>query len=123
MLICLGFYRRKPGLGLEEFRRIWTEEFGILHARNAEITRYLRRYVQHQLSPQTDWPNPFIGFDGFSEAWFDSAEDRKAMHATKYSQEVLIPMMHTFLDMENSKIAAYDSQVYQVGGAPPLFPR
>jgi len=123
MLICLGFYKRKAGLSVEEFRRMWSEEYGPLYSKNAEITRYLRRYVQHRLAPQTDWPNPFVGFDAFSESWFDNAEDRKTMQATKYYQEVLKPLAERFLDMENSKFAAYDDQVYQVGGPPPLYPR
>jgi hypothetical protein len=123
MLITLGFYKRKNGITTEEFRRIWSEEYGPLYSQSPEVTRYLRRYVQHRLSPQTDWPTPFVGYDGFSESWFDSAEDRKAMHETKYCQEVLKPMMERFLDLENSKFAAYDDQVYQIGGPPPLFQR
>ena len=119
MLITLGFYRRKPGFSVEDFRRIWSEEYGPHYQRSDDITRYLRRYVQHRLSPQTDWPTAFVGFDGFSEAWFDSADDRNKMQATKYYQEVLKPMADKFLDLENSKSAAYDSQVYQIGAAPP----
>src|SRR5690606_5550966 len=99
MLVTLGFYKRKPGLSTEEFRRLWSEEYGPLYSKNEEITRYLRRYVQHRLSPQTDWPTPFVGYDGFSESWFDSADDRKAMQATKYYQEVLKPMAEKFLDL------------------------
>lgn len=121
MLITLGFYRRRPGLSVDEFRRIWSEEYGCLYKQSEEITRYLRRYVQHRLSPQTDWPTAFVGFDGFSEAWFESAEDRTKMQATKYYQEVLQPLMEKFLDLDNSTFAAYDSQIYQVGGPPLLF--
>lgn len=120
MLITLGFYKRKPGLSVEEFRHIWSVEYGTLYRTRPEITKYLRRYVQHRLSPQTDWPSQFVGFDGFSEAWFDSAEDRKAMQALPFYKEVLSPKMAEFLDLENSKFAAYDDQVYQVGGEPPL---
>ncbi|MGQ0699401.1 MAG: EthD domain-containing protein [Panacagrimonas sp.] len=123
MLITLGFYKRKPGLSIEDFRRIWCEEYGRLYGQRPEITQYLRRYVQHRLSPQTDWPGTFIGFDGFSEAWFENADARNAMQATPYYQAVLKPMVETFLDMENSKWVAYDDQVYQVGGPPPLFSR
>ena len=121
MLITLGFYKKKAGLSTEEFRRIWSTEYGPLYKGHPEITPYLRRYVQHRLSPQTDFPTQFIGFDAFSESWFDKAEDRAAMHATKFYREVLKPMAERFLDMENSKFAAYDDQVYQVGGKPPLF--
>jgi hypothetical protein len=121
MLINLGFYKRKPGLSVEEFRRIWSQEYGPLYSANSDITRYLRRYVQHRLSPQTDWPNPFVGFDGFSESWFESAADRKAMQGTKYYQEVLKPLAAEFLDMENSTMSAYDDQVVQVGGRSLLF--
>lgn len=121
MLITLGFYKRKAGLSTEEFRRIWSTEYGPLYNGHPDITRYLRRYVQHRLSPQTDFPTQFIGFDAFSESWFDSAADRLAMHATPFYSEVLKPMAERFLDLENSKFAAYDDQVYQVGGRPPLY--
>lgn len=122
MLITLGFYKRKPGLSHEEFCRIWSEVYGPLYD-HPEVTRYLRRYVQHRLTPQTDFPTQFVGYDGFSESWFDNADDRKALHATDYAKTHLKPMMAEFLDLENSNFAAYDSQVYQVGGAPPLYPR
>jgi hypothetical protein len=121
LLITLGFYKRKPGLSVEEFQRAWSTVYGPLYGKSPEITRFLRRYVQHRLTPQTDWPTGFVGFDGFSESWFETADDRKAMQASKYYQEVLKPMAEDFLDLENSKLAAYDSQVYQVGGPPPLF--
>lgn len=121
MLINLGFYKRKPGLSVEEFRRIWSEEYGPLYRNHPDVTRYLRRYVQHRLSPQTDWNNPFVGFDGFSESWFDNAEDRKAMQDTKYYHDVLKPMAAEFLDLENSMVSAYDDQVVQVGGRVRLF--
>ena len=49
MLITLGFYKRKPGLSVEEFRHIWSVEYGPLYRTRPEITKYLRRYVQHRL--------------------------------------------------------------------------
>jgi EthD domain len=98
LLITLGFYKRKPGLSVEEFQRIWSTVYGPLYGKSPELTRFLRRYVQHRLTPQTDWPTTFVGFDGFSESWFATVED-----------------------LENSKFAAYDSQVYQVGDPPTLF--
>ncbi|MGV6871919.1 EthD domain-containing protein [Pseudochelatococcus sp. B33] len=121
MLITLGFYKRKQGLSFEEFCQKWSVEYGSLYGTRPEVTRYLRRYVQHRLSPQTDFPAPFVGFDGFSESWYDSADDRKALHESKYFQTVLKPMAAEFLDLEKSTFAAYDSQVYQVGPAPELF--
>ncbi len=121
MLISLGFYKRKAGLSVEEFQRIWSTVYGPLYSKSPDVTRYLKRYVQHRLTPQTDWPTKFIGFDGIAESWYETAEDRKTMQATKYYQEVLKPMAEDFLDLENSQFAAYDSQVFQVGGPPPLF--
>lgn len=120
MIITLGFYKRKPGLSAEEFWRIWSTEYGPLYANNPDLTKYLRRYTQHQLRAPGDAAQ-FVGFDGFSEAWFERLEDRDAMHQLPYYQNVLKPLAERFLDLENSKFAAYDTQVYQVGGAPPLF--
>ncbi|MEO8297627.1 MAG: EthD domain-containing protein [Burkholderiales bacterium] len=123
MIITLGFYKRKPGLSTEDFWRIWSTEYGPLYANNPALHKYLRRYTQHQLKPQDDTPTQFVGFDGFSEAWFENAADRETMHQLPYYQEVLKPLAERFLDLENSKFAAYDTQVYQVGGPPPLFDR
>ena len=120
MLITLGFYKRKPGLSIEEFRRIWSSEYGVLYRDNDEVARYLRRYVQHHLSPPGGVSQAFVGFDGFSEAWFESAADRNALHDTRYYQQVIKPMAAQFLDLQNSQFAAYDTQIYQVGGPPNL---
>ena len=112
MIIYIGFYKRKPGLSVEEFHRLWSEEYGPLYSAIPEVKRHIRRYVQHRLENSE--------FDGFSEAWYDSPADREAMKAEPIYQEKIDPLVAAFLDMENSKFGATDSQAYQVGGPPEL---
>jgi hypothetical protein len=112
MLICIGFYKRKPGLSVEEFHRLWSGEYGPLYSAIPEVKRYIRRYVQHRLDNSE--------FDGFSESWYDSAVDREAMKAEPIYLEKIDPLVATFLDMEGSKFGVTDSQTFQVGGPPEL---
>lgn len=120
MLLLLGFYKRQPGLTHEEFCRIWSEEYGPLYRESPEITRLLRRYVQHRLTPVPGGAHSFIGFDGFSEAWFDNEEANQEMRKTKYYLEVLKPMTSRFLDLEGTIYSAHDDQIVQVGSKVPI---
>jgi hypothetical protein len=115
MIIQLGFYKRKPGMSTEEFRHYWSEVYGPLYAAYPEISRHLVRYVQHRLSPVVDHPDPPMPFDGFSEAWFKSVAASHALQREPLYIERIAPLAENFLDLENSKLMAYDSQVYQVG--------
>jgi hypothetical protein len=121
MLIKLGFYRRKPGLSLAEFHHLWSDVYGPLYGKHPELSRHLRRYVQHRVAPILDAMDQMVPFDGFSEVWFDNAEASEALVKEPLFLEKIAPLVSSFLDLENSKFAAYDSQVYQIGGAPPLF--
>lgn len=120
MIILLGFYHRKPGMTLEEFRRFWSEVYGPLYNENPEIKRHIRRYVQHQLSEATDIPGQALPFDGIAEAWFDTAEDIAKMSAEPIYKNNIAPLLAKFMDLENSHFTAYDNPVYQIGDAPVL---
>jgi hypothetical protein len=119
MIVILGFYRRKPEISHEEFCRIWSEEYGPLYD-HPEVTRYLRRYVQHRISPMKDWPSRAVDFDGIAESWYENIEDRRAFQSSPYFVEVLKPVVARFLDAANSDFAAYDSPAFQIG-APPVL--
>lgn len=118
MIIMLGFYHRKPGMTLEEFRRFWSEVYGPLYNGNPEIKRHIRRYVQHQLSEATDIPGQALPFDGIAEAWFDTAEDIAKMCEEPIYKNSIAPLLAKFMDLENSHFTAYDNPVYQIGNAP-----
>ena len=121
MIIQLGFYKRRPDLTVEEFRRLWSEVYGPKYRTYPELSRYLLRYVQHRLSPLMGQPHDQMLFDGFSEAWFESVEASEALQREPIYINEIAPLAVTFLDLANSKFMAYDSQVYQVGGPPPMF--
>jgi uncharacterized protein (TIGR02118 family) len=116
MLILLGFYKRKPGLTLEEFQRHWREIHGPLIAAIPDIDRYIKRYVQHHFVPSTGWPCVgALEYDGFSEVWYASVEARKALHALPYHREIMVPDEHKFVDMEATRLLMLDEQVVQIG--------
>lgn len=117
MLITLGFYKRKPGLTLEQFQKHWREIHGPLIAENPEFSKYFIRYVQHHCVPSSGWPSPVgdLDYDGFSESWFPSLEARMELHALPSFREQLIPDEEMFLDMKATRILMFDSQVVQIG--------
>jgi len=121
MIIQLGFYRRRPDLSVEEFRRLWSEVYGPKYRIHPDLSRHLLRYVQHRLSPLIGKSHDQMPFDGFSETWFESAAASEALQREPIYINEVAPLAVTFLDLENSKLMAYDSQVYQIGGPPPLF--
>src|SRR5258706_7063225 len=99
MLVMLLFLKRKAGLTHEEFCRYWRDVHGPLVRNTPEVARYFRKYVQHQLTPNTASPGVQpLPFDGFSETWFDSAEDRERMRAEPVFQQLIVPDEVKFLD-------------------------
>lgn len=116
MLILLGFYKRKPGLTLEEFQRHWAEVHGPLVAQTPNVEKYLKRYVQHHIRRATGFPGVgTLDYDGFSEAWFVSEEARKEMHDQPYQKEIMTPDEAEFLDMDATRLLMMDRQVVQIG--------
>jgi hypothetical protein len=116
MFITLGFYKRRPDISREDFSCHWREIHGPLLRNTPSISRYLRRYVQHHLTPGVGFNNVMpLDCDGFSEAWFDTMQDRQAMHAEKEFQERVIPDEATFIDMSATRFLMFDNQVTQIG--------
>lgn len=118
MIIMMGFYHRKPGMTLEEFRRFWSDVYGPLYSDHPEIKRHIRRYVQHPLSEAAHFPGKEVPFDGIAEAWFDTAEDMAKMSAEPKYQSVIAPVLAEFMDLERTNFVAYDSPVYVIGEPP-----
>jgi uncharacterized protein (TIGR02118 family) len=115
MHVVLGFYRRKAGLTLEEFSDYWRDKHGPL-LRAPEISRYLRRYVQHHVRPNDSGDKvQALPFDGFSEVWYDNKEDRIKLLAEPYFREMIVPDEAVFLDTTLTRTSAYDTQVVQIG--------
>jgi uncharacterized protein (TIGR02118 family) len=116
MFISLGFYKRKPGLTHQQFSDHWRNVHGPLIRNHPDVAKFLLRYVQHHIEPGQDFPGVVpLDFDGFSEAWFESVEARQRMHADPFFQQRVIPDEHNFIDMAQTRVLMYDTQVVQVG--------
>lgn len=118
MFIYLGFYKRKPGLSWEEFSRHWSEVHGPLLRDTPEFSRYIKRYVQHHLQPNPAPGAQALEFDGFSEVWFESPEDRRKMWEQPLFKELMIPDEELFLDLSATRYSMTDNPIIQIAGSP-----
>lgn len=115
MFVVLGFYRRKPGLSHEAFSSYWRDVHGPLIRNHPEVSRYIKRYVQHHLSPSDMGRTTPLEFDGFSETWYESRADREALQASAAFVEDIVPDEAVFLDLSRTRTAMFDNQVVQIG--------
>jgi uncharacterized protein (TIGR02118 family) len=77
MVKALNFFKRKPGLSVDDFRDYWLNE----HAAIIRAIPQLRKYVASITLPSA-YRNHEPLYDGISEAWFD---DEAVMRATSDS--------------------------------------
>ena len=56
MLVIMGFYHRKQGLTWEQFSDHWKNVHGPLLRDSPQTAKYIRRYVQHHIRPNTAFP-------------------------------------------------------------------
>lgn len=116
MLIIMGFYHRRPDLTWEQFSDHWKNVHGPLLRNSPQTKKYIRRYVQHHIRPNTAWDGVApLDYDGFSEVWYDSIEARKEMQADPFWQETMVADEALFLDMSKTRISMFDNPVIQVG--------
>jgi hypothetical protein len=119
MLIVLGFYTRHPSLSWQQFSDHWRNVHGPLIASTEAAQKYMRRYVQHHIRPESEFGNTLaLDFDGFSEAWYDNAEARRLMRDDPIWKDLVIPDDHRFLDMSRTRTMMFDTQVVQIGAKP-----
>ncbi|MGC2304863.1 EthD domain-containing protein [Candidatus Binatus sp.] len=74
MVKALNFFKRKPGLSVDDFRHYWLNE----HAAIIRAIPELRKYVASITLPSA-YRNHEPLYDGISEAWFD---DEAVIRAT-----------------------------------------
>jgi len=127
MLIILGFYRRRPDLTAEQFQRHWRDVHGPLIRSLAEQHPKFLRYVQHHLTPDSEFPSvPGVtaetagGFDGFSEAWFADVAARDAFFDLPQMKNEVIADEREFIDMTATRWVVLDRQHTIIAGAPGL---
>jgi uncharacterized protein (TIGR02118 family) len=66
MIKAFNFFKRKPGLSVEDFRKYWLNE----HAEIIRAIPEVRKYVASITLPSA-YKNREPLYDGISEAWFD----------------------------------------------------
>src|SRR5581483_3111939 len=71
MLRFLGFYKRKPGLTHEQFNHHWMTIHGPVVRNVPGGSQYLKKYIQHHLTPDPLSGTQDFVYDGFSEGWFE----------------------------------------------------
>lgn len=117
MIISLGFYKRRPDLSWEQFSDHWRDVHGPLLRDTPETAQHIRRYVQHHLRPYPGAASG-LGFDGFSEVWFDDIQAREAMHSHPEVLANVKPDLQEFLDVSVMRTLVLDEQAYIIGPAP-----
>ena len=115
MFVVLGFYKRKPGLTHEVFSTYWRDIHGPLIRNHPDVSLYMKRYVQHHLSPSDMGTTIPLEFDGFSEVWYASREDREALQRSEGFLRDIVPDEAEFLDMSRTRTSMFDTQVVQIG--------
>lgn len=118
MFVVLGFYKRKAGLTQEAFSAYWRDVHGPMIRNHPEVSRYIKRYVQHHISPSDMGTTAPLDFDGFSETWYESRADREALQASIAFRDEIVPDEAEFLDLSHTRTAMFDNQVVQIGDAP-----
>jgi hypothetical protein len=115
MIVLLGFYKRHPDLSFEQFSDHWRNIHGPLLRDTPEPRKAIRRYVQHHLQPVSDFGGGVFEFDGFSESWYNSLEDRKELWSLQLWRDKIIPDEQTFLDMSATRYVVMDKPLTIVG--------
>ncbi len=117
MVVLLGFYKRKAGLTHDQFSHLWFTRHAPLIKTIPGIEKYLVRYVQHHLSPDSQYPTPDgIAFDGFSEVWFTSVEARDELFSSPFFLKDVIDDESKFIDMDATRWIVMDEQKVIIPG-------
>ncbi len=102
MVKLVAFFRRKPGVSVEEFQRHWRTR----HAELVVRQRGLRRYVQnHVLASSYRSREP--DYDGVAEAWFDDLDAMRALAPSAEYKAVRADEAH-FIDTASMGVVLTD---------------
>ena len=112
MLKAVSFFKRKPGMPVEEFQAYWRG------SHPAAVVRLpgLRRYVQSHTRLSGYRKGEPI-YDGIAELWF---EDTKAMHALRGTKELAAVEADeaVFIDRSTMRMVLTEEHVIKDGPAP-----
>lgn len=100
----------------KEFSSHWESIHGPLIRGLKDIDQYLIRYMQHHLTPETQYPGPEgLDYDGFSEGWFVDEKARQKLFALPDFQDA-VRDEETFLDMTATRWIIRDAQKVMIPG-------
>jgi len=111
MVKAFNFFKRKPGLGVDDFRKYWLNE----HAAIIRAIPELRMYVASITLPSA-YRNREPLYDGVSEAWFDD-EDAIRASADSPQRRAASADDTKFVDMSKAASIITD-EIIQKEGAP-----
>ena len=111
MVKTFNFFKRKPGLSVDDFRNYWLNE----HAAIIRAIPEIRKYVASIAIPSS-YRNHEPIYDGISEAWFD---DEDTIHATVNSapRRAAHADDAIFVDMSKAGSIITD-EIVQIDGTP-----
>ncbi len=110
MIKTLGFFKRKPGLSVEQFRAYWLNDHAAVIRKVPEI----RRYVASITLPGAYRSREPL-FDGISEAWLDD-EDALRENADTPPRRAASADDAKFVDMAKYTAIVTD-EIVQIDGA------
>ena len=113
MVKAVSFFKRKPGMLVEEFQAYWREK----HPAPVRRLPGVRRYVQsHTRLAGYRKGEPI--YDGIAELWFD---DTRAMHALRGTKELAAVEADeaVFIDRGTMRLILTEEHVIKDGPAPP----
>ena len=83
MKVRMGLIRKKADWTNEDFRTYWRDKHGPLAAKAPNLREYWQNHVTERMQRGIEYTRGPWDFDGFSQLWFDDAQ--QADHAFKNS--------------------------------------
>lgn len=117
MVKAIYFIKRKPGMGLEDFRRYWLGE----HARVVLEVSAVRKYVQsHTMDSGYAKREPI--YDGIAELWYDSTDVMRRIVDTPQSRAAAADD-EKFIDMSQFRFIITEERVQKENPIEPGMPK
>jgi uncharacterized protein (TIGR02118 family) len=110
MIKSIVFFRRKPGMTVEEFRRYWLEE----HPTVVTQLPGVRRYVQSHPTMSAYDGGRQPDYDGVAEVWWDDWESLRASGRGPAWQAVAADEAN-FIDPESRRLLVTEEHVIVEG--------
>ena len=78
MVKLIAFLKRKPGISMEEFKRLWVEEHTKISAQIPGVRGYRINIATARQDSEEEKP-----YDGTAEMWWDSIDEMEAAFETE----------------------------------------